>query len=175
MLEVLWPNPQFGCFVHSDSTTSKCEKDLSVIAAKCSHAIYVARDCVHWDSKKPLLQLSHQEGKKQTNKKVANSDILSLSEHQLQLIQENKMRALAKLASNGKQAVSISVNAVDAVSTSVNSVKWSDMSGGSLTDVRTYTLSLTELQQKRECARSIKTQRKQLSQIGPETLFRDPT
>ena len=84
------------------------------------------------------------------------------------------MRALAKLASNGKQAVSISVNAVDAVSTSVNSVKWSDMSGGSLTDVRTYTLSLTELQQKRECARSIKKQRSQRSQIGPETLFRDP-
>ena len=96
-----------------------------MIAAKCSHAIYVARNCVHWDSKKPLLQLAYQEGKKQTYKTVAKSNILSLSEHQLQRIQENKMRALAKLASNGKQAVSISVNAVDAVSTSVNSVKWS--------------------------------------------------
>ena len=154
----------------SHNTTSKCAKDLSVIAAKCSHAIYVARDCVHWDSKKPLLQLSHQE-----EKKVAKSDILSLSEHQLQRIQENKMKALAKLASNGRQAISVSDNAVDAVSTSVNSVKWSDMSGGSLTDVRTYTLSLTELQQKREYARSIKKQRNQHSQVGPETLFLDPT
>ena len=101
MLEVSWPNPQFGCFVHSvlsHNTTSKCAKDLSVIAAKCSHAIYVARDCVHWDSKKPLLQLSHHE-----EKKVAKSDILSLSEHQLQRIQENKMKALAKLASNGSK------------------------------------------------------------------------
>ena len=117
----------------SHNTTSKCAKDLSVIAAKCSHAIYVARKCVHWGSKKPLLQLSQQE-----EKKVAKSDILSLSEHQLQRIQENKMKALAKLASNGRQAISVSVNAVDAVSASVNSVKWSDMSGGSLTDVRTY-------------------------------------
>ena len=154
----------------SHNITSKCAKDLSVIAAKCSHAIYVARDCVHWDSKKPLLQLSHQE-----EKKVAKSDILSLSEHQLQRIQENKMKALAKLASHGRQAISVSVNAVDAVSTSVNRVKWSDMSGGSLTDVRTYTLSLTELQQKREYARSIKKQRNQHSQVGPETLILDPT
>ena len=154
----------------SHNTTSKCTKDLSVITAKCSQAIYVARKCVHWDSKKPLLQLSHQEGKK-----VAKSDILSLSEHQLQRIQENKMKALAKLASNGRQAISVSVDAVDAVSTSVNSVKWSDMSGGSLTDVHTYTLSLTELQQKREYARSIKKQRNQHSQVGPETLFLDRT
>jgi hypothetical protein len=44
-------------------------------------------------------------------KKVAKSDILSLSEHQLQRIQENKMKALAKLASNGRQAISVSVNA----------------------------------------------------------------
>ena len=90
-------------------------------------------------------------------------------------IQENKMKALAKLDSNDRQDISVSVNAVDAVSTSVNSVKWSDMSGGSLTDVRTYTLSLTELQQKREYARSIKKQRNQHSQVGPETLFLDPT
>ena len=106
---------------------------------------------------------------------MAKSDIISLSEHQLQRIQENKMKALAKLASNGRQAISVFVNAVDAVSTSVNSVKWSDMSGGSLTDVRTYTLSLTELQQKREYARSIKKQRNQHSKVGPETLFLDPT
>ena len=52
----------------SHNTTSKCAKDLSVIAAKCSHAIYVARDCVHWDSKKPLLQLSHQEEKRLLNR-----------------------------------------------------------------------------------------------------------
>ena len=76
-----------------------------MIAAKCSHAIYVARNCVHWDSKKPLLQLAYQEGEKQTYKTVAKSNILSLSEHQLQRIQENKMRALAKLASNGKQGL----------------------------------------------------------------------
>ena len=37
-----------------------------------------------------------------------------------------------------------------------------------------YTLSLTELQQKREY-RSIKKQRNQHSQVGPETLFLDPT
>ena len=85
------------------------------------------------------------------------------------------MKALAKLANNGRQAISISAHAVDAVSASVNSVKWSDMSGGSLTDVRTYTLSLTELQQKREYARYIKKQRNQHAQVGPETLFLDPT
>ena len=85
------------------------------------------------------------------------------------------MKALAKLANNGRQAISISVNDVDAVSASVNSVKWSNMSGGSLTDVRTYTLSLTELQQKREYARNSKKQRNQHAQVGPETLFLDPT
>jgi hypothetical protein len=45
------------------------------------------------------------------------------------------------------------------------------MSGGFLTDIRTYTLSLTELQQKREHARNIGKQRNQHSPIGPETLF----
>ena len=85
------------------------------------------------------------------------------------------MKALAKLANNGRQAISISANAVDAVSARVNSLKWSDMSGGSLTDVRTYTLSLTELQQKREYARNIKKQRNQHAQVGPETLFLVPT
>ena len=102
VLEVSWPNPQFRCFVHSVyhiTLLQSVQKDLSVIAAKCSHAIYVARDCVHWDSKKSLLQLSYQEGKQKTKAKVAKSDILSLSEHQLQHIQENKMKALAKLAS----------------------------------------------------------------------------
>ena len=148
----------------SHNTTSKCAKDLSVIAAKCSYAIYVAHDCVHWDSKKPLLQLSHRE-----DKKVAKADIFSFSEHQLQRMQENKKKAIAKLASKGSQAISISVNAVDVVSASVKSVKWSDMSGGSLTDVRNYTLSLTELQQKREHVRNFKKQRNQRTQIGPET------
>ena len=91
--------------------------------------------------------------------------------------QKNKTRAPAILASTqkGNRAISVSTRATDVASASVKSVKWSDMLGGSLTDVRTYTLSLTELQQKRECARSIKKQRNQHSQIGPETLFRDPT
>ena len=153
----------------SNSTISKCTKDLSVIAAKCSYAIYVARNCVHWDSKKPLIQISHQG-----ENKVAKSDILSLSEHQLQRIQENKMIALAKLANKGSQAISISVNAVEVVSASVKSVKWSDMSGGSLTDVRTYMLSITELQQKRYYARVIRKRRNQHSKVGPEILFLDP-
>ena len=85
------------------------------------------------------------------------------------------MKALAKLANRGSQAISISGNAVEVVSASVKSVKWSDMSGGSLTDVRTYMLSITELQQKREYARDIKKRRNQHSKVGPETLFLDPT
>ena len=91
-------------------------------------------------------------------------------------MQENKTRAPAKLASkqNCGQAISTTESAVDVVSASVKSVQWSDMSGGSLTDVRTYTLNLSELQ-KRTYARNIRKQRDRYTQIGPETLFRDPT
>ena len=88
------------------------------------------------------------------------------------------MRTPAELASTqkGNRAISVSVRAADVASASVKSVKWSDMLGGSLTDVRTYTLNLTELQQKREYARSMRKQGKhQNTQVGPETLFRDPT
>ena len=44
----------------SHNATSKIAKDLSVIAAKCAYAIYVASECVHWNSKKPLLKLAQQ-------------------------------------------------------------------------------------------------------------------
>ena len=60
----------------------------------------------------------------------------------------------------------------------VKSVKWSDKLGGSLTDIHTYTLSPTEIRQKRICARTIartiRQQRKQHDQVGPETLFLNP-
>ena len=153
----------------SNNTTSKCAKDLSVIAAKCSHAIYVAHECVHWDSKKPLLQLSRQE-----EKKLAKSDILSISEHQLQRIQRNKMKALARLASKGSQAISVSGSAVEVVPANVKSVKWSDMSGGSLIEVRTFRPDHIEVQQKKKIARDIENRRKQRNAVGPETLYLDP-
>ena len=91
--------------------------------------------------------------------------------------QKNKTRAPAILASkqNGGQAISTTESAVDVVSAGVKSVKWSDMSDGSLTDFRTYTLNLTELQQKITCARNIRKQRDRYTQVGPETLVRDPT
>ena len=90
--------------------------------------------------------------------------------------QKNKTRAPAILASTqkGNRAISVSTRAADVASASVKSVKWSDMLGGSLTDVRTYTLNLTELQQKGEYARNLRKQRIQHTQVGPETLFRDP-
>ena len=56
----------------------------------------------------------------------------------------------------------------------VKSVKWSDELGGSLTDIRTYKLSPTEIHQKRLNARTIRQQRKQHDQVGPETLFLNP-
>ena len=59
------------------------------------------------------------------------------------------------------------------VHTNVKSVKWSDMLGGSLADIHTYTLSPTEIHQKRVCARIIRKQRKQHNKVGPETLFLD--
>jgi surface antigen len=258
----------------SHSSTSKCAKELSVIAAKCSYAIYLARDCVHWDSKQPLLQLSHQEEKKgansdgaslseqqirrmqenkekalaklaskgrqaisvsanaddvvsakegklvansvtpslsehqihrmQENKKralvklacrrsqaisvsanaddvvsakegksVANSVTPSLSEHQIHRMQENKKRALAKLACRRSQAISVSAHAAHVVPAKVKCVKWSDSSGGSLTTVRTFMLNLAEARQQKEHARAIREKRKQ-PVIGPETVFLDP-
>ena len=64
------------------------------------------------------------------------------------------------------------------VATNVKSVRWSDKLGGSLTDIRTYKLSPTEIRQKRICARAIartiRKQRKQHDQVGPETLFLNP-
>ena len=57
------------------------------------------------------------------------------------------------------------------VYTNVKSVEWSDMLGGSLTDIRTYTLNPTEIHQKRTCARTIRKQRNQHNKVGPETLF----
>ena len=56
----------------------------------------------------------------------------------------------------------------------VKSVKWSDELGGSLTDIHTYTISPTEIHQKRLNARTIRKQRKQRYQVGPETLFLNP-
>ena len=64
------------------------------------------------------------------------------------------------------------------VANDVKSVKWSDKLGGSLTDIRTYKLGPTEIRQKRICARTIartiRQQRKQHDQVGPETLFLNP-
>ena len=56
----------------------------------------------------------------------------------------------------------------------VKSVKWSDELGGSLTDIRTFTISPTEIHQKRLNARTIRKQRKQHDQVGPETVFLNP-
>ena len=148
----------------SGSTTSRVAKDLSAIVAKCSYAIYTARDCVNWDSKRPLLQVSHRKGMK-----VAKSDILSPSEKQLQRVHHQKAGALTVLADNLHKNTPIAAVAV-------KKVTWPDMSGGPLTHVRTYSLDFTELQQKRDCVRAIDARRKRSQQrrIGPETLFQDP-
>ncbi len=57
--------------------------------------------------------------------------------------------------------VQISNDHDDNVPTNVKSMKWSDELGGSLTDIRTYKLSPTEIHQKRLNARTIRQQRKQ--------------
>ena len=67
--------------------------------------------------------------------------MMSLSDQQLQRIQENKMKALAMLANKkhkknkqkGSQAILISVDADENVFACMKKVRWSDMSGGSLT------------------------------------------
>ena len=50
---------------------------------------------------------------------------------------------------------SLSDNAAEAIPTHVKTVRWSDGSGGSLEDIRTYKLSLMELQQKRIHSRNL--------------------
>ena len=45
----------FRALGFSHSVTSRTAKDLMAIAARCSYAIYVARECAHWNPNKPLL------------------------------------------------------------------------------------------------------------------------
>ena len=58
-------------FSHSD--TSKIAKDLMEIAARCSYAIYVARECAHWDPKRPLLQIASADKRGDSAVKVTSS------------------------------------------------------------------------------------------------------
>ena len=60
-----------------------------MIAAKCSYAVYLARECVHWDSKQTLSQLSND-----VETKSDVSEVVSISEKQLERIQENTTKAL---------------------------------------------------------------------------------
>ena len=58
-------------FSHID--TSKIAKDLMEIAARCSYAIYVARECAHWDPKKPLLQIASADKREDSAVKAPSS------------------------------------------------------------------------------------------------------
>ena len=145
-------------------------RKMSHMARRCSYVIWIHR--FNQDFKPFRLN-----GSSAADEAKKSNLIYHRSMSANDSTQKNKTRAPVILASkqNGNRGISVSTRATDVASASVKIVKWSDMLGGSLTDVRTYTLNLTELQQKREYARYLRKQRIQHTQVGPETLFRDPT
>ena len=121
-------------FSHSD--TSKIAKDLMEIAARCSYAIYVARECAHWDPKRPLLQIASADKRGDSAVKVT-----SLSPEQIERIQAQKAKALAirksRTVSTLPDAGSPHTSAADK-KVKDRSVSWADTSGGKLTEVHSY-------------------------------------
>lgn len=102
-----------------------------------SYAIYIARDCVHWNSNKPLLQVASADNREESAVNVHSS----LSTEQIERIQANKAKALAilkrravsNLPDDGPPRVSSADKKVKE-----RSVSWADTSGGKLTEVRSY-------------------------------------
>jgi hypothetical protein len=140
------------CFRQLGFTSTKARelaRMVSRAAARCSFAIYKSCKVRHWKWM-PLVHIGRRNCSK-------TPDVCSSAKTKPDKISGPKIR------DSSRKTVCKTLTP--------KSVKWSDMSGGFLTDIRTYTLSLTELQQKREHARNIGKQRNQHSPIGPETLF----
>ena len=133
----------FRALGFSYGDTSRIAKDLMAIAARCSYAIYVARENPFWDVNKSLLHLASAEQGEEINSST------SLSVEQKQRIQAHKAKALAILKNKkcvseskcdilGHPAAVVPSHASLSIKDKARSVRWADMSGGKLTEIRFY-------------------------------------
>ena len=110
---------------------------------RCSYAIYVARECAHWDPKRPLLQIASADKRGDSAVKVTSS----LSPEQIERIQAQKAKALAirksRTVSTLPDAGSAHLSAADKKGKD-RSVSRADTSGGKLTEVRSYVPETSE-------------------------------
>ena len=122
----------FRALGFSYGDTSRIAKDLMAIAARCSYAIYVARENPFWDVNKSLLHLASAEQGEEINSST------SLSVEQKQRIQAHKAKALAILKNKkcvseskcdilGHPAAVVPSHASLSIKDKARSVRWADM------------------------------------------------
>merc|ERR1712127_1182945 len=75
-----------------NSEVNKLSKSVSLISAKCSYAIYCARESQFWDSKKPLLELNQNAAAVTKREKEAPHELPSIdSTTKMQILQRKKI------------------------------------------------------------------------------------
>ena len=110
----------------------------------------------------------------QTYRKFCTSHLILIQKFDISVLDIHKEWNNQTSKDHTESDHTLSDHTDNVVPNNVKSVKWSDELGGSLTDIRTFTISPPEIHQKRLNARTIRKQRKQHDQVGPETVFLNP-